>query len=313
MGARWVPDRAGLEALRSPDAHRRPQGELPGPWCGHLPRRAIVPVAGRGSRLWPASLAVPKALFPIIDGNGVARTVLDLILDELWGGGIAEVCLVVAPGDEVSYQRHLERSEAAGFGAGRPSVSFATQPTPEGYGHAVWCASSWADNQPVVVMLGDTVYTTTSATRCVAQVAAGFARLGVSTSGVLVTPEAEIGGYGTIGAEAIPGHPGDFVARVVVEKPSVEVARASLRAPGLADGQYLTWFGIHAVSPAIFAVLDEDIRLDRRDRGEFQFTGAQARLVDREGYAVTIIDGARHDTGNPSAWQASMAALRGGG
>ena len=290
-------------------------GVLPGPWLGHRPRRAIVPVAGRGSRLWPASLAVPKALFPIIDGSGVARTVLDLILDELWGGGISEVCLVVAPGDERAYERYLERSAAAGFGGRRPSVSFATQPTPEGYGHAVWCASSWADGEPVVVMLGDTVYTTTSETRCVAQVADGFARLGVSTSGVLVTPEAEIGGYGTIGATAILGHAGarvgDFLAQVVVEKPSVEVARASLRAPGLAIDQYLTWFGIHAVSPAIFAVLDEDIRLDRRDRGEFQFTGAQARLVDREGYAVTIVDGARHDTGNPSAWQSSMAALRG--
>lgn len=283
---------------------------IPGRWHGIRPHRAIVPVAGRGSRLWPASLAVPKALFPIIDGNGVARTVLDLIFEELSASGITEVCVVVSPGDEARYGQYLDRSAAAGFGAGRPNVSFATQPTPEGYGHAVWCAASWAGNDPVVVMLGDTVYTTTNATRCAGQVADAFARLGMSTSGVLVTPEAEIDGYGTIGAVAVAGQPADYLATVVVEKPSIAVARASLRTPGLADGNYLTWFGIHAVSPTIFAILDEDIRLDRRDRGEFQFTGAQARLVDREGYAVTIIDGARHDTGNPTSWQSSMAALR---
>ena len=282
---------------------------IPGPWFGVRPRRAIVPVAGRGSRLWPASLAVPKALFPIIDANGVARTVLDLLLEELWESGISEVCLVAAPGDEAAYRRYLDRSEDAGFGGERPKVSFATQPTPEGYGHAVWCAASWAGREPVVVMLGDTVYTTSCENRCAAQVADAFARLGLSTSGVFVTPEVDIAGYGTIGADAIPGHAGDFIAHAVVEKPSIDVARASLRATGLVDGDYLTWFGIHAVSPAIFDVLDEDIRLNRRDRGEFQFTGAQARLVDREGYAVTLIDGERHDTGNPSAWRASMEAL----
>lgn len=283
---------------------------VPGPWFGVRPRRAIVPVAGRGSRLWPASLAVPKALFPIIDANGVARTVLDLILDELWESGVTEVCLVAPPNADAAYRDYLDRSQAAGFWSGRPSVSFATQPTPEGYGHAVWCAASWAAGEPVVVMLGDTVYTTSNSNRCVRQVLDGFARLGLSTSGVLVTPENEIGGYGTIGATAISGSPGDFLAHIVVEKPSVEVARASLAATGLAPGTYLTWFGIHAVTRGIFDVLEEDIRLNRRDRGEFQFTGAQGRLVAREGYAVTVIDGDRHDTGNPSAWQASMAALR---
>lgn len=283
---------------------------LPGPWMGRRPHRAVVPVAGRASRLWPASLAVPKALFPLVDGNGVARTVLDLVLHELAASGIDEVCLVTAPGDDVIYRRYLDRSGEAGFGEGRPSVAFVTQPTPEGYGHAVWCAAHWVGDDPVLVMLGDTVYLSESARPCAAQVADAFARLGVSTSGVLVTPEAEIGGYGTVAATSVPSSPGDFVATLVVEKPSVEVARASLRAEGLADGTYLTWFGIHAVSPAIFDVLDEDVRLGRRDRGEYQFTGAQARLVDREGLAVTLIDGDRLDTGNPAAWRATMAALR---
>ncbi len=295
-----------------PDAFgraKRRSVSVPGPWKGVRPNRAIVPVAGRGSRLWPASLALPKALFPIIDGDGVARTVLDLILEELWEGGIGHACLVTAPGDDTIYQRYLDRSAEAGFARRRPDVSFVTQPTPEGYGHAVWCGAAWAGAEPVLVMLGDTVYTTANATRCAGQVADGFARLGLSTSGVLVTPEEEISGYGTIGAEAIPGYPGDFVAHAVVEKPTVEVARATLRATGLADDSYLTWFGIHAVSPMIFDVLDEDIRLGRRDRGEYQFTGAQARLVEREGYAVTLIDGDRHDTGNPVAWKSSMEAL----
>jgi UTP--glucose-1-phosphate uridylyltransferase len=125
----------------------------------------------------------------------------------------------------------------------------------------------------------------------------------------LVTPEAEIGGYGTVGAVAIGAHGADFLAHTVVEKPSVDVARASLHTSGLASGNYLTWFGIHAVTNAIFDVLAEDIREGRRDRGEYQFTGAQGRLVEREGYAVTIIDGDRHDTGNPSAWRSAMAAL----
>ena len=282
---------------------------VPGPWAGVRPTRAIIPVAGRASRLWPASLAVPKSLFPVIDGRGVARTVLDLILEELFESGVTDACIVAAPGDGDTYQRYLDRSATAGFGAGRPAVAFAEQPTPQGYGHAVWCAASWAGDQPVIVLLGDTVYSTTSGARCAAQVASAFARHGVSTSGVLVTREADIGGYGTIGAHAIPGDPGNYVATRIVEKPSAQEARASLRADGLRDGEYLTWFGIHALTRGIFSVLEEDIRMDRRDRGEFQFTGAQARLAEREGYAVTVIDGDRHDTGDPRAWRASLEAL----
>ena len=159
-------------------------------------------------------------------------------------------------------------------------------------------------------VLGDHVYSTNAPVNCAGQVLDTFARHGMATSGVALTPEGEIGGFGTVAAVELVDHQGTYAVSAIVEKPDVETARSRLRVPGLASGTYLSWFGIHAMTPRLFGILEDDYRLGRKERGEIQLTSAQARLCGEEPYLATIVSGARHDTGDPMAWLATQDALR---
>ncbi len=83
------------------------------------------------------------------------------------------------------------------------------------------------------------------------------------------------------------------------EKPTVDYARNHLRVPGLPDAEYLTVFGQYVIKPLLFDYLDEHIRHNVRERGEFQLTSALERLRQEDGFLGLIVDGRRFDIGLP--------------
>ena len=83
------------------------------------------------------------------------------------------------------------------------------------------------------------------------------------------------------------------------EKPTLDYARTSLRVPGLPENEYLTVFGQYIIKPQIFDYLEEHVRNNVRERGEFQLTSALDRLRQEEGFLGLIIDGQRYDIGLP--------------
>jgi UTP--glucose-1-phosphate uridylyltransferase len=273
------------------------------------PTFAVVPLAGKATRHRPASYAIPKGLFPLVDVDGRTKPTVQLILEEAFVSGIEHVCLVTGPGEDGPFQRYLDIAHREGAAPWAPNVRFAVQPTPEGYGHAVYCARHAAAGRPALVMLGDTIYESFEpAARCSAQLLDAYARAGASVSGLQRLSESQLAGFGTILGE--PTGDRTYRIRRVIEKPTPEAARALLRTPGLPDGTFLGWFGLHAVSAAIFDVLEEDVRLDRRERGEFQFTGAQARLAEREPYFGYEIAGRHMDMGDPTTYVQTQLDLK---
>ena len=271
------------------------------------PTFAVVPLAGKATRHRPASFAIPKGLFPLVDVDGRTKPTLHLILEEAFESGIDRVCLVTGPGEDGPFQRYLDVAHREGAAPWAARVTFAVQPIPEGYGHAVYCAREVARGEPALIMLGDTIYESYEPPRCSAQVLDAYTRCGSSVSGLQRLTEAQLAGFGTIRGELVADR--TYRVRHVVEKPTPDAARAHLRTPGLPDGTYLGWFGLHAVSPGIFDVLGEDIAADRRERGEFQFTGAQARLAEREPYFGYEVAGRHLDMGDPQTYIATQLAL----
>ncbi len=83
------------------------------------------------------------------------------------------------------------------------------------------------------------------------------------------------------------------------EKPTVDYARGNLRVPGLPEGEYLTVFGQYVIKPELFHYLEEHIRNNVRERGEFQLTSALDRLRQEGGFLGLIVDGQRFDIGLP--------------
>lgn len=286
-------------------------------------RRALIPAAGFGTRLFPASKATKKELFPIIDRDGVAKPAILLIVEEALEAGIEEVVIIVQEEDldefrsfftsQVSIENYNKLSPASQAYARRildigRHVRFVTQTTQEGFGHAVYCARAALGDEPFLLMLGDHIYRANGAVSCARQVVEAYQESGTSVVGLRPTPETEIASFGVAaGVWVEPGRRLNITE--FAEKPTVDYARIHLHVPGLSDTEYLTVFGQYVIKPLLFDYLEEHIRHNVRERGEFQLTSALERLRQEDGFQGLIVDGRRFDIGLPNYYLDTLAAF----
>jgi UTP-glucose-1-phosphate uridylyltransferase/mevalonate kinase len=276
-------------------------------------RKALIPAAGFGTRLFPASKATKKELFPIIDRDGIAKPAILLIVEEALQAGIEEVIILVQPddlddfrsffNDQVSIENYNKLSPQFKDYArqileiGR-RVKFIVQTNQEGFGHAVYCAREAIGNEPFLLMLGDHLYRSTIEISCARQLMDAYQQHGMNILGLRRTPEADIANFGTVSGVWI--EPGRLLnCTEFAEKPTVDYARNNLRVPSLPDGEYLTVFGQYIIQPQIFDYLEEQITNNLRQRGEFQLTTALDRLRQEHGFQGLIMEGRRFDIGLP--------------
>jgi UTP-glucose-1-phosphate uridylyltransferase/mevalonate kinase len=280
---------------------------------GQKVRKALIPAAGFGTRLFPASKATKKELFPIIDPQGIAKPAILLIVEEALNAGIEEVIIIVQESDLEAFQSffnmqitienynklpaNFQEYSRRILEMGR-QVSFITQQTQEGFGHAVFCAREAIGNEPFLLMLGDHLYRSKGEKSCAGQLVDAYNNHGVSVLGLRRSTEDKIANFGT--ATGIWLEEGRFLnVTEFAEKPTLDYARSNLRVPGLAENEYLTVFGQYIIKPQIFNYLEEHIRNNVRERGEFQLTSALDRLRQEDGFLGLIIDGQRYDIGLP--------------
>jgi UTP-glucose-1-phosphate uridylyltransferase/mevalonate kinase len=276
-------------------------------------RKALIPAAGFGTRLFPATKATKKELFPIIDRDGIAKPAILLIVEEALDAGLEEVVIIVQEDDldefenffntQVSIENYNKLSPAFQEYARRiveigRRVKFVIQPVQEGFGHAVYCAREALGNEPFLLMLGDHLYRSTTDLSCARQLLNAYQMHGVSLVGLRRTPENQIANFGTAAGVWIEGERLLNITEFA-EKPTLEYARSNLHVPGLPDGEYLTIFGEYIIKPQIFDYLEENIRNNIRERGEFQLTSALDRLRQEDTFQGLILDGKRYDIGLP--------------
>ena len=290
------------------------------------PRKAVVPVAGLGTRHFPASHAVKKELFPVVGRDGINRPLFHYHLIELLDAGIDEICMIVQPGEDATiraylagpggeYLRRLEKypilhKEARSMANLSELVSFAIQHEQEGYGHAVYQTRDFAAGEPILLCLGDHLFRgPLSPYRELVE--AGALSDGKSVSAVNRISSEELRGYGTIAGTRQKDHQRIIDVSLIIEKPEIHLAREKLRVDGLEEDVFLGWFGMHLLSPSIYVILDEMIRDNIRDSGEFQLTRAQEIQRQREGYiALEMTTAERFDFGLPDDYLKSLVAFR---
>jgi UTP-glucose-1-phosphate uridylyltransferase/mevalonate kinase len=285
-------------------------------------RKAIIPAAGLGTRLFPATRATKKEFLPIIDHDGIVKPTILLIVEEALGAGIEEVVIVVQEQDLMSFRSFFDPTTAAGqYEKLSPElrdyarriqemgrhVSFAVQRTQDGFGHAVHCAREAVGDEPFLLMLGDHLYRSENAKSCARQLLEAYAQHGQSVLGLRRVPESEVVHYGTATGRWLVGKRLLEISELT-EKPALEYARANLRVPGLPEGEYLTFFGQYVVKPRLFDYLGEQIARGVRERGEFQLTSALERLRQEDGFLGLVMEGQCYDIGLPESylrtWQA---------
>jgi len=290
-------------------------------------RKAVITAAGRGSRQYPASSAVQKEMFPLVDRDGLTKPVIQIIGEEAIESGIEQICIITQPGEEPEYREYFRRmtdedarafrgkdwailasEKLAHFGE---RLHFAEQDSPEGFGHAVYQAKKFVGDDPFLLMLGDHVYMSDTKDRCAAQIISVFEKYMCDVvTAVQPTLERQLHLFGTIRGQPIDPQKGIYKAELIIEKPSIETAREKLVTPGLPAGNYLAHFGMHVFSPRIFDSLEYLIKNNLREKGEIQLTAAQEHLrTQTDKYWCTITQGQRYDTGIPYGLMETQLAL----
>jgi UTP--glucose-1-phosphate uridylyltransferase len=180
-------------------------------------------------------------------------------------------------------------------------VRIIVQPTQDGFGHAVYCASEAVGEEAFLLMLGDHLYHSGEARSCARQLLDAYHENGTSLLGLHHTPEAQVTSFGTVAGAWI--EPGRLLqVTEFTEKPSVEYARQNLRVPGLDEDQYLTVFGQYVLGPELFDILAENIEHNMRERGEFQLTSALERMRREVGFLGLVVNGEAYDIGQPARY-----------
>jgi UTP-glucose-1-phosphate uridylyltransferase/mevalonate kinase len=279
-------------------------------------RTALIPAAGFGTRLFPATKATKKELFPIVDRDGIAKPAILLIVEEALRAGIEQVIIIVQEHDlDAFHTLFNEQITIENFNKlPRQSqayarsilemghrVTFVIQETQQGFGHAVYCAREAIGDEPFLLMLGDHIYRSDGETSCAEQLINAYQQHATSVLGLRQTPEGQIANFGTVtGVWLEENHL--LSVTEFAEKPTVDYARNSLQVRGLPEGTYLTVFGQYIIQPKLFDFLEEDIANNVRERGEFQLTSALDRLRQQDGFLGLMIDGQRYDFGLPESY-----------
>ncbi len=243
-------------------------------------KKAIITAAGQTQRTLP--------LQSLVDRDGVTKTALQIIIEEILQAGVEEICAIVCPGDQAAY------TTAAGAHAKR--IQFIEQSAPLGYGHAVHCGREFVGKNPFLLLVGDHLYLSGTQKRCAQQLVEAAAAENCSVSAVQATHESKLPFYGAIGGRLVAGRQGLFEIDEVVEKPTPTEAEQRLIVPGLRAGHYLCFFGMHVLTPVVMEMLAEDVARAGQ-KGGVHLSNALSKLASRERYLACELQGRRHDIG----------------
>ncbi len=254
-------------------------------------RKAVIPVAGLGTRFLPATKSQPKEMLTLVD-----KPLIQYAVEEAVASGIEEIILVTGPGkdsieDHFDFNPELERelllrgkkaeAQAVRQVAQLANVVSVRQKKPLGLGHAVGCARALVGNEPFAVLLPDEVID--APVPCTRQLLDVHERLGgcvVATRRVL---RSEISSYGVMKVEPVKGKR-LFRVRGLVEKPT----------PSRAPSPYAI-VGRYILEPKIFDLI---ARTPPGRGGEIQLTDALALFAAAQPLYAVAFDGRRFDAGN---------------
>lgn len=279
--------------------------------AGHIDT-AVIPVAGRATRLRPLSAVVSKCLWPLADDAGRVRPVLHWILADAAAGGVERAAPVVSPDQRADVEAYLAAAADRGDTDLPARIECIEQPHPAGLGDAVLRARGLVGDEPVLVMLGDHVHRPAGGEpSCTGQLVEAFAcRPAAAMIGVQPVGEDQLQRVGVVAGEPV----GDdvYLARDFIEKPTPSRTRGRLRTPGLPEGMFLAHCGLYAFSPAIFDCLADLAQRAETDAGELELATAQELLLRRspDSYFLRRIRGESLDTGTPEAYVRAFERFR---
>jgi len=254
-------------------------------------RKAVFPVAGLGTRLLPATKAMPKEMLTLVD-----RPLIQHVVEEAKEAGITEFIFVTSSGktlleDHFDRQHHLLNTlEARGkkellqlaLDTEIPSghLTVVRQHTPLGLGHAVWCAREVIGNEPFAVILPDEIVL--HSIGCLTQLLDVYNTQGGNVVALIDVPREKTKNYGIVAGDMTGGN--TMKIHHMVEKPDPADAPSTLSI----TGRYI-------LQPEIFAALEKQ---EKGAGGEIQLTDGMQSLLASQNFTGVRFDGKRYDCGH---------------
>ncbi|MBI4925024.1 MAG: UTP--glucose-1-phosphate uridylyltransferase GalU [Bdellovibrio sp.] len=253
-------------------------------------KKAVIPVAGLGTRFLPATKAIPKEMIPIVD-----VPIIQLIIEEVINSGIQDIVLITARHkeaienhfdfnyeleDTLDKKQKKELAELSKNIGKNCNVITIRQKNPLGLGHAVLCAQPVIGNEPFAVLLGDDLID--GKIPCTKQLIDLYERENASVVGVMEVPKNETLKYGIVGGKML--NPKLMEVSHLVEKPDPKYAPSCLAIPGR-----------YVLSPTVFQYLKET---KPGKGGEIQLTDALEKVAKNERLLAYQFDGTRYDAGD---------------
>ncbi|WP_422376371.1 UTP--glucose-1-phosphate uridylyltransferase GalU [Roseibium sp.] len=266
-------------------------------------RKAVLPVAGLGTRFLPATKAVPKEMLTIVD-----RPIIQYVVDEARAAGIEHIVFVTGRNKQV-IEDHFDmayeledtlkaRNKTAALELlekHRPqpgSTSFTRQQAPLGLGHAIWCARDIIGNDPFAILLPDVIIK--SKVSCLKQMVDVYEKAGGNIIAVEEVPDDQTHNYGIV---ELAGEIGKNAHKItnMVEKPPQGTAPSNLQI----TGRYI-------LQPEIFDLLSNQ---DKGAGGEIQLTDSMLALMKTQPFASLKFEGRSYDCGNKAGFLSANIAF----
>jgi UTP--glucose-1-phosphate uridylyltransferase len=246
-------------------------------------RKAVITAAGQNQDRLP--------LQRFVDLDGVEKSALRIIAEEVVSAGVEEICVVIREGNQRAY------AEATGDYA--RSLVFVEQPEPRGYGEALWRARQFVGDEPFVHLVSDHLYISRSPRRCAEQLVKVAMAEQCSVTAVQPTRESMLRYYGAVGGDRVAGRSGLYRIERVLEKPTPTKAEQELAVAGLRAGHYLCVFGMHVFTPAVMELLDHEVtRIGLSGQADpLSLSPTMAELAKRERCLAVELEGTRFNIG----------------
>ena len=278
-------------------------------------RKAVIPVAGLGTRMFPYTKAVPKTFLPVITPDGIAKPVIQVIVEEALSAGVEQVALIVQPEDEARFRAYFQadtrsdtlqklpqalREEATRLNMISKRLTFIPQHEAKGFGHAVMLAEKFVGGEPFLLMLGDHLFRTEEERSVARQIVERFQDFGDSQSVIGVYEEhlSRVKHYGTVRGEWISEE--TLQLEQIKEKPTEDEAQINLKMDRHGKPAYFCVNGIYVLRPDIFDIL-HSIASEVGAR-EVELTEALDALRQQEGVKGLVVNGRHFDTGLPTVY-----------
>lgn len=271
---------------------------------------ALIPVAGKGTRLAPISSIIPKGMLPLVGPSNDIFSVLHVIVKQVLQAGVERIGVIVSPGQQDMFRQYfaaVDDHEGENFSA---IIEYIIQPTPNGFGDAIFRGADFVGKESFILLLGDHIQIPDSGSRgCTEQVIEAFAAqdcaamIGVQT--VNARDLSKVGVCrGAREAENI------YRCTHFIEKPCLSSALDCLVTEGLQAETFLAHCGIYAFSSEIFKCL-KDIKTQQEDK-EIELADAQSLLLETypEKYFLCKIRGRAYDVGTPAGYAEAQGAFR---